>query len=1021
MSNCAEGMRTSHAASPGVETDGISEAGTGGCRKRLGNSSREVSMSQPDRLADRIRQSVRLIFFCSLAMAFLIGVSGPTGPQSCHAAASDLGIDGACPRAMTTWPQDSYLLSGQGGQKTVSPSRTGDSLLVLGPYLEMLEDRTRSLTDIGQVLGSREFRPVSTSSVNLGMADSAWWFRFTVRLDPGQDWYFDPDWAYVRTLDFYSPLPEPVSGERRWARTSHRFGSTTEGRLIPLIADGMSHTYYFRIFSERVSFVRPSLCERNRCLSENNLRSAAFGAFVAVLMAMVVYNFVIFIYLRDRSYLWFVVFHAALLGYFSNKMWTPFFSYELQPLVAATSVNLCAVSMCFFLRDFLETRKFHPIWDKMLLGMVLPTGALIFLGPLLPSAHIHTMFNLSFNVIVFMMGFGVSLSSCFKGHWPGCILFIAWCLVSVLFFVFSATVVGWSSLGYSMGFNLALAGEAVLMSLPLAYRIRQLKLEREASAMATQTKNLFLARISHEIRTPMTAIMGFTDIALQKSSCDQVRQCLLKVKIAAAHLLGLMNEILDLAKIEAGKLEVERKPFDLASLVREVCDILAPMIQKNGNELLCDLEEDTPVHLLGDPMRLKQVLVNLAGNAAKFTSGGEVRISVNRSKMQKGEVAPVEGRVKLHFEVVDNGPGISRDVLPRLFRPFEQGGGDTANRYGGAGLGLNISSRLVDLMGGHIGLSSEPGRGSVFWFALEFDLQDQPHSPEHMVPPAMQGKSILVADDHPAALRALSGALVRLGFVCVAVESGQQAVEAVASDPEKFALVILDWAMPGLDGPETLYRLKARGLPANVPVLLSALSSHVDPQGRDLAEIGAAGLLVKPVTHVGVLRAVLTAFGDGSDRSAQESGKDLNLCPRDGIRGLRVLLVDDNVFNQEVTCTILEEIEAVTEVANNGLEALQRLEEAQEPYDAVLMDMSMPVMDGLEASRRIRSIGRFRELPIIAMTANAMKGDRETCLAAGMNDHLAKPIDTRELFDALERWVLRGKILAPRLRYRFES
>ncbi|SFM18493.1 His Kinase A (phospho-acceptor) domain-containing protein, partial [Desulfomicrobium norvegicum] len=885
---------------------------------------------------------------------------------------------------------------------------------MLGPYLEVLEDRTRSLTDIDQVLGAREFRPVFTSSVNLGMADSAWWFRFTVRLDPGQVWYFDPDWAYVRTLDFYSPLPGSVSDERRWARTSHRFGSTTEGRLIPIIADGQSHTYYFRVFSERVSFVRPSLCERNRCLSENNLRSAAFGAFVAVLMAMVVYNFVIFIYLRDRSYLWFVVFHAALLGYFSNKMWTPFFSYELQPLVAATSINLCAVSMCLFLRDFLETRKFHPIWDKMLLGMLLPTGALIVLGPLLPSAHIHTMFNLSFNVIVFMMGFGVSLSSCFKGHWPGCILFIAWCLVSMLFFVFSATVVGWSSLGYSMGFNLALAGEAVLMSLPLAYRIRQLKLEREASAMATQTKNLFLARISHEIRTPMTAIMGFTDIALQKVSCDQVRQCLLKVKIAAGHLLGLMNEMLDLAKIEAGKLEVERKPFDLASLLREACDIVAPMVQKNGNELLCNLEEGMPVHLIGDPMRLKQVLVNLAGNAAKFTSGGEVRISVNRSKMQKGEVAPAEGRVKLHFEVADTGPGIPRELLPRLFSPFEQGGGDTANRYGGAGLGLNISSRLVDLMGGRIGLSSEPGRGSVFWFILEFDLQDQPHSPELMVPSAMQGKSILVADDHPAALQALSGALARLGFVCVTVESGQQALEAVTSEPGRFVLITLDWDMPELDGPETLSCLRAQGLSGNVPVLLSALSSHVDPQGRDLAEIGAAGLLVKPVTHAGVLRTVLTALGCEADRSVQESGKEQNLSLRQAIRGLRVLLVDDNVFNQEVTCIILEEIEAVTEVANNGLEALQRLEEAREPYDAVLMDMSMPVMDGLEASRRIRSIGRFRELPIIAMTANAMKGDRETCLAAGMNDHLAKPIDTRELFDALERWVLRGEILASR-------
>jgi signal transduction histidine kinase/DNA-binding response OmpR family regulator len=870
----------------------------------------------------------------------------------------------------------------------------------------VLEDRKRSLTDIDQVLGSREFRPVSTSSVNLGMADSAWWFRFSVRLDPGQDWYFDPDWAYVRTLDFYSPLPGPVSGERRWARTSHRFGSTTEGRLIPLIADGMSHTYYFRIFSERVSFVRPSLCERNRCLSENNLRSAAFGAFVAVLMAMVVYNFVIFIYLRDRSYLWFVVFHAALLGYFSNKMWTPFFSYELQPLVAATSINLCAVSMCLFLRDFLETRRNHPVWDRLLVAMAIPAGTLIFLGPFLPSAHMHTMFNLSFNVIVFIMGFGVSMSSCFRGHWPGCILFMAWCLVSLLFFVFAATVVGWTNLGYGMGFNLALAGEAVLMSLPLAYRIRQLKLEREASAMASRTKNLFLARISHEIRTPMTAIMGFTDIALQAAASGPIRQYLSKVKTAAGHLLGLINEILDLAKIEAGKLEVERKPFDMACLMREVCDIVAPTAHKNGNELLCSLEEGMPVHVLGDPMRLRQVLVNLAGNAVKFTSGGEVSISVEVSRMSQGTAA-VAGRAKFFFGVSDTGPGIAQELLPRLFEPFEQGG-DTANRYGGTGLGLNICFRLVSLMGGHIGVSSEVGRGSVFWFTLELDLGDTSCPGQLRAPDDLLGLSVLVADDNHSARQSFMATLTRLGFAPVAVSSGDDAVAALTAEPLRFSLVILDWDMPGLDGPNTLAELRKRGLPESVPILLSGLSSQIDTKGRELGAIGAAGLLVKPVTPAGALDAVLAAVCGESGRPSEMVPGNSARCPRRTINGLRILLVDDNLFNQEVTRAILDEVAAETDVVENGLEALQRLEEVSVPYDVILMDLSMPVMDGLEASRRIRSQEKYRSLPIIAMTANAMKGDRETCLAAGMNDHLAKPIDTRELFDTLERCVRRG-------------
>jgi len=906
--------------------------------------------------------------------------------------------------------------TGPGADPEAREVRTmpGQSLLVLGPFLEVLEDRVHEFDDVDHVAASGRFRYVSSSSVNLGMADSAWWFRFTVRLDPGQDWYFDPDWAYVRTLDFYAPVPASDGQGHHWQRTSHRFGSTTEGRLIPLIADGLSHTYYFRVFSERVTFVRPSLCERNRCLSENNLRSLAFGAFVAVLLAMIVYNFVIFIYIRDRSYLWFVVFHAALLGYFSNKMWTPFFSYELQPLVAATSINLCAIAMCFFLRDFLATRANHPFWDRLLVAMAFPTVALLFVGPVLGSSHLHTMFNLTFNIAVFLMGFGVSVSSCLRKHWPGCILLGAWALVSVLFFIFAATVIGWTSLGYGMGFNLALAAEAVLMSLPLAYRIRQLKLEREASTMAVRAKSLFLARMSHEIRTPMTAILGFTDIALRMQCCEQVRQCLLKVKISAGHLLGLINDILDLAKIEAGKLDVEQKSFDLLRLVRETCEIVAPMAQKNGNELLLELDEDMPVHVFGDPLRLKQVLVNLAGNAVKFTMDGEVRITLGLVAAASDAAAvsdassaraPAPDRKRFRFEVCDTGSGIPAELRPRLFQPFEQGVGDTASRYGGAGLGLNISSRLVELMGGVIGLSSELGRGSTFWFELDLTMDDTPYPARPEVPRDLQGLAVLVADDNPAARRSLTVALTRLGFACEAVESGLQAVAAVRRDPARFSLVIFDWDMVGLDGPQTLAKLRDAGLPDDVPVLLAALSSNEDLQGREIKDIGAAGLVTKPVTAAGVLDAILAAMDAQENGGGKDAPVDQDRLFGRAFGGLRVLLVDDNLFNQEVARTILEEVGADITVACNGLEALQRLEETKEPYEVVLMDMTMPVMDGLDASRRIRSMNKYSKLPIIAMTANAMKGDREACLAAGMNDHLAKPIDTIELYAALRRWV----------------
>jgi CheY-like chemotaxis protein len=341
--------------------------------------------------------------------------------------------------------------------------------------------------------------------------------------------------------------------------------------------------------------------------------------------------------------------------------------------------------------------------------------------------------------------------------------------------------------------------------------------------------------------------------------------------------------------------------------------------------------------------------------------------------------------------------------MPRLFEPFEQGGGDTASRYGGTGLGLNISSRLVSLLGGVIGVSSEEGRGSTFTVELDLTLDGDPFPARLELPADLHGRAVLVADDNPAARGNFALILAEMGFACKAVDSGLYALESVQRDTARYSLVVLDWDMPSLDGPQTLSRLRAAGLPDDVPVLLAALPSHEDPKGRELESIGAAGIVFKPVTAGGFLDAVLAAMGRHRVVGEMES-EEQDAFPGRALKGMRVLLVDDNLFNQEVARAILDQIEADTEVADNGLEALQRLENG-ESYDVVLMDMTMPVMDGLEASRRIRAMEKFRRLPIIAMTANAMKGDREACLAAGMNDHLAKPIDTRELFCVLEKWI----------------
>ncbi|MGM9489294.1 response regulator [Ideonella sp. YS5] len=531
-------------------------------------------------------------------------------------------------------------------------------------------------------------------------------------------------------------------------------------------------------------------------------------------------------------------------------------------------------------------------------------------------------------------------------------------------------------------------------------RTEQLERAQHAAEVATRAKSEFLANMSHEIRTPMNAILGMSYLALQGGLDARQRNYVEKVHGAAESLLGVINDILDFSKIEAGKLEIETVAFQLGDVLDQLANLVGMRVEEKGLELLFALPPDLPGDLMGDPSRLGQILLNLVNNAVKFTERGEVMVAVR----------PVERtaeRVTLRFEVRDSGIGMTAESRERLFQPFTQADASTSRRYGGTGLGLAICRHLVQSMGGEIGVESEPGRGSCFHFTLPFRLQ----AGTHPVPEAgeLRGTRLLVVDDHPPTRELLCALAESLGFEAESAGDGQAALAAVAradAAARPFRLVLLDWRMPGMDGIECLARLAQTGGHHGQPTVLMITAFSRDLAERELhgRHLQVAALLTKPVTPSALLDACLGALGRPAAYAGRsEQRQELLQTRQASLAGARILLVEDNTINQELACDLLDGAGIVVTVAADGREALGALE--RESFDAVLMDCQMPVMDGYEATRALRQRPGLKDLPVIAMTANAMAGDREKVIAAGMNDHVAKPIHVDELFETLVRWV----------------
>jgi CheY-like chemotaxis protein len=494
----------------------------------------------------------------------------------------------------------------------------------------------------------------------------------------------------------------------------------------------------------------------------------------------------------------------------------------------------------------------------------------------------------------------------------------------------------------------------------------------------------------------MNAIIGLTYLSLNQNLPPKIRKYLNTIQTSAQTLLEIINDILDFSKIEAGKLEIQPVEFELTVLLENLVDIFFNKTAEKDIELIISVPDNVPSALIGDSLRLEQVLINLTSNAVKFTGKGEIFISVTCVK-KNNEMA------RLRFSIKDTGIGITREQISRLFNAFIQADGSTTKKYGGTGLGLVISKRLVELMGGILEVESEPGKGSNFYFELNFNRQAPDREGKFIIPQQLKGLKAIVLDDNELYRKTISEILTSFTFKVVSVSSGGECISILkdAANKEPFNLIILNWKTPDLDGPSIIKLIKEEMELKAIPIIMM---SPYDMEGKFTESdiVGTRAIIYKPVKHSELFNAIIEIFSGNGLKPEADKG-NMALLDIDGLAGARVLLVEDNEINQEVSFELLQYAGINVDIANNGKEALEYIK--QNSYDAVLMDVQMPEMDGYEATGIIKKDESLKRLPVIGMTAYAMKGDKEKCLQAGMNDYVSKPIEASRLFSILKKWI----------------
>jgi len=541
-----------------------------------------------------------------------------------------------------------------------------------------------------------------------------------------------------------------------------------------------------------------------------------------------------------------------------------------------------------------------------------------------------------------------------------------------------------------------LRSSSLLMASALARSemMEQLIQAREEALLGTKAKTDFLANMSHEIRTPLNAVIGMTSIGKNATSMERKDYCFGKIEDASKHLLGVVNDILDMSKIEANKFELSEVTFEIEKMLQDVVNVAAYRVEEKKQHFMVYIDDDIPELLIGDDQRLSQVITNLVSNAVKFTpEGGSISIKTQM-------VASEENYETIQFEVNDTGIGITKEQQAKLFTDFQQAESSTTRSFGGTGLGLAISKRIVEMMNGRIWIESELGKGSSFKFTVKLrraDKKEKPRKFGYGVTP--RNLHILFVDDDEAVREYFEDIASRLGFECDVAESGEQAIKFIDTK-KKYDIFFVDWKMPGIDGLEVAAYI--RDAVGGLPIITMISSYEMGEIEGSAQDIGIDRFLQKPIFPSTIADLIAECLGAEAKNAGEKHDSDT-----DDFGGARVLLADDVEINREIVLALLEPMSLVIECAENGEEALEMCEKEPFAYDLILMDIQMPVMDGYEATRRIRSLGfdRAREVPIIAMTANVFRQDIENCIEAGMNAHLSKPLNIDDVVAVLREYL----------------
>lgn len=927
----------------------------------------------------------------------------------------------------------------------------------LAPYWEILEDPAQQWTieQVSKTALAGRFQPSQQQkdSLSFGLRSSAIWLRITLQNASANDLerLLEIGFPHLHNVELYTPgaagFARIVTGH---AKPFAERPLVHRNFVFPLrLPAGSASTYYLRVASRTTIAIPASLWEPQAFNQKTLYEYMGQALYFGMLLALGLYNFLLFISLRDRTYFYYVLFVAAnalSLVAFSGIGFQ--FLWPASPAwgMISSMIGFAATgfTLLLFQRRLLATRETAPWLDRVMVGF-LALNVLQMIGFAVLAYGTMIRVAIVIDALSMVLAFVVGIACLLRGQRSA-----RFFLLAFSFLVLMAVLTALRSFGLGIptfistyGIQIGSAAEMLLLSLALADRFHQIRREKESAQEqlvdslkhservleqrvdertselvrintelkdheralktakevaedASRMKSEFLANMSHEIRTPMNAVIGMAYLALRTELTIRQRDYVDKIHRAALSLLGVIDDILDFSKIEAGKIDVEQIEFSFNEVLANVTNVTSQRAHEKGLEYLFDIASDVPGHMVGDPLRLGQVLINLVSNAIKFTSRGEIHLCCRVS-------GAGSTWVELHFAVRDTGIGMTPEQQRKLFNAFTQADSSTTRKYGGTGLGLTISKRLVEMMEGDMTVESNAGTGSTFSFTARFGLAAEAGVPAVNLPDALLASRVLVVDDNPAAREILVRALESFRLQVNAEASGAEALAAIlqADAAQPYDLILADLRMPGMNGLELATAISRADL-AHLPkvVLVTALGREDVLSQAETAPI--AGVLFKPINQSLLLDTLANVLAQNATRHAAAFRP--RILPR--FDGGRVLLAEDNEVNQQIALEMLTSTGLQVDIAGNGRLALEKLFSAgPQSYDLVLMDIQMPELGGHSATKRIRADARYAALPIVAMTAHATAEEREQCLRSGMQDHIAKPIDSDAFYQTLARWL----------------